>query len=156
MLCHNSGKSCTVWGRQGHGNSFFGTRGQLQPFQSMQSWWCSDSKDVRAGGPFWLEAKELTHHSLQGDTALGRSDQKTMHSHWVGPPAEAKLLISILLFGIGQSFHDTDLLHVANFYYRAAMVSPSILELRTYKNKNTSSILTSYVSLKTVSTLRQT
>ena len=86
---------------------------------------------------FWLEAKELTHHSLQGDTALGRNDQKTAHSHWVGPPAEAKLLISILLFGIGQSFHDTDLLHDANLL---PCSHGSAEHLRvTYKNKNTSS-----------------
>lgn len=86
---------------------------------------------------FWLEAKELTHHSLQGDTALGRNDQKTVHSHWVGPPAEAKLLISILLFGIGQSFHDTDLLHDANLL---PCSHGSAEHLRvTYENKNTSS-----------------
>ena len=41
---------------------------------------------------FWLEAKEFTHHSLQGDTALGRNNQKTVHSHWVGPPSRSKTI----------------------------------------------------------------
>ncbi len=46
-----------------------------------QGWWYSASKTFEPVARFWLEAKELTHLSLQGDTALGRNNQKTMHSH---------------------------------------------------------------------------